>query len=97
MTRRLAGSCCLQQCLHFRPRIGGEIFERGPVRLRHAVKDGRLDRGPHAHAHPPVSNGGVANPTVRRASAAMEKASPGEVLATFQRLGHPRQELIVLR
>ena len=31
------------------------------------------------------------------AHSAMEKASPGEVLATFQRLGHPRQELIVLR
>src|ERR1700739_1855461 len=36
---------CFQQCLHHWPRIGCEIFERGPVLVAHAIENGTFHRG----------------------------------------------------
>src|SRR6516162_1640691 len=52
----------LQQLLHLGPGIGREVRKRRPVLLRHAIEDRRLDRGPRAHARPPVRDRGIVRP-----------------------------------
>src|SRR3984957_12952173 len=47
---------CFQQCLHHWPRIGCEIFERGPVLIAHAIENGTFHRGPPSPAHPPIAD-----------------------------------------
>src|SRR5262249_2836680 len=51
-----------QQLLHLGPGIGREVRKRRPVLLRHAIEDCRLDRGPRAHARPPVRDRGIVRP-----------------------------------
>ncbi len=43
VTRRAVGasaSCCLQQSLNLRPRVGRQVAERRPIRVRHALEQG---------------------------------------------------------
>jgi len=99
----------LHERLHLGPGIGREIAERRPVRVRHPIDDGSLDRRPLAHARPPIGDRRITIPHAGKfqkfeaqdirndRAVGVGKGIAGKVTAALQRAGHPRQQFLVLR
>src|SRR5271154_1112668 len=98
-----------QQLLHLRPWIRIKILERRNVCLGHTIENCGLDRWPRAYSRPPFADGRVAVPHAteleefepqdigHNCTVRIGKALASQVQPAFQRVHHPRQELLMMR